>query len=132
MKTALILVGAVALVLISKESSASGSPTRNEAIKSRDPFYYARFTLSNDLIDNKGLVRQKRGTGGYLSRCRSDSDCNGMDCSNRRCRWENSQRGGGWLEEGEEGWRCQWDRDCRSGLWCQYFPEPRGKRCQEY
>ena len=76
MKTALILVGAVALVLISMDSSASGSPAPNEAIKS---------LISDDLIDNKGLVRQKRGTGGWGSRCRSHSDCRrDYYCANRQ------------------------------------------------
>ena len=67
MKTALILAGAIALMLISMESPAFGSPAPpNEASAS---------LTSDTLIDNEGLVRQKRGTGGYGSRCTYDSDC---------------------------------------------------------
>ena len=73
MKTALILAGAIALVLISMESPAFGSPAPpNEAIAS---------LMSDTLIDNEGLVRQKRGTGRFGSRCWSDSDCRrGLKC----------------------------------------------------
>ena len=74
MKTALILAGAIALVLISMESPAFGSPAPpNEAIVS---------PMSDTLIDNKGLVRQKREhvePGTFGTRCRSDSDCNSDD-----------------------------------------------------
>ena len=63
MKTTLILAGAIALVLISMESPAFGSPAPpNEAITS---------LMSDTLIDNEGLVRQKRDR----TSCRSDSDC---------------------------------------------------------
>ena len=61
MKTTLILAGAIALMLIYMESPAFGSPApSSEAIAS---------PMSDTLIDNEGLVRQKRGT------CRSDRDC---------------------------------------------------------
>ena len=64
MKTALILAGAITLVLISMERPASGSPAPPppEAIAS---------PMSDSLNDNEGLVRQKRGWG----TCRSDRDC---------------------------------------------------------
>ena len=73
MKTALILAGAIALVLISMESPALCSPTPpNEAIAS---------LMSDTLIDNEGLVRQKRGTGNRGWRCSYDSDCRrGLRC----------------------------------------------------
>ena len=52
MKTILILAGAIALVLISMESPAFGSPAPpNKAIAT---------LMSDTLIDNEGLVRQKR------------------------------------------------------------------------
>ena len=73
MKTALILVGAITLVLISMEGSASGSPPPNEAMAS---------PMSDTLIDNEALVRQKRGAGEYGDRCSSDRDCRrGLNCS---------------------------------------------------
>ena len=53
MKTTLILAGAITLMLISMESPAFGSPAPpNEAITS---------LMSDTLINNEGLVRQKRG-----------------------------------------------------------------------
>ena len=78
MKTILILAGAIALVLISMESPAFGSPAPpNEASAS---------LMSDTLIDNEGLVRQKRGAYFYNynrqstkrkgSRCSYNSDCN--------------------------------------------------------
>ena len=67
MKPALILAGAITLVLISMESPAFGSPAPpNEAIAS---------LMSDTLIDNEGLVRQKRGTGARWARCHSTWDC---------------------------------------------------------
>ena len=79
MKTALILAGAITLVLISMESSASGSPTPNEAIAS---------LMSDTLIDNEGLVRQKRFSCGR--RCNYGYNCpRGTGCwdnwDGRRC-----------------------------------------------
>ena len=70
MKTALILAGAIALVLISMESPAFGSPAPpNEAIAT---------LIGDTLNDNEGLVRQKRArhyVPGYGARCSYDSDC---------------------------------------------------------
>ena len=72
MKTTLILAGAIALVLISMESPVFGSPAPpNKAIAT---------LMSDTLIDNEGLVRQKRGTGGNGSRCRYHSDCRSGYC----------------------------------------------------
>ena len=67
MKTTLIFAGAITLVLISMESPAFGSPAPpNQAIAS---------LMSDTLIDNEGLVRQKRGTTPYGRPCRYQSDC---------------------------------------------------------
>ena len=77
MKTTLILAGAITLVLISMKSPAFGSPAPpNEAIAS---------PMSDTLIDNEGLVRQKRGTDnriiGWGEQCIRDSDCRwGLYC----------------------------------------------------
>ena len=73
MKTALILAGAITLVLISMESPAFGSPAPpNKAIAS---------LMSDTLIDNEGLVRQKRGLIPFFSGSRGyKEDCrDGMD-----------------------------------------------------
>ena len=67
MKNTLILAGAITLMLISMESPAFGSPAPpNEASAS---------LMSDNLIDNEGLVRQKRGTGVFGDKCEYDSDC---------------------------------------------------------
>ena len=80
MKTTLILAGAIALMLISMESPAFGSRAPpNEAIAS---------LMSDTLIDNEGLVRQKRGTRewceNYLedlgARCHSYRECKSGRC----------------------------------------------------
>ena len=73
MKTVLILAGAITLVLISMKSPAFGSPAPpNEASAS---------LMSDTLIDNEGLVRQKRGTGVVGAPCTSNSDCRrGLKC----------------------------------------------------
>ena len=76
MKTILILAGAIALVLISMESPAFGSPAPpNEASAS---------LMSDTLIDNEGLVRQKRRPRAILE-CVNDRDCRRMGY--RLCGW---------------------------------------------
>ena len=65
MKTALILAGAITLVLISMEGSASGSPPPNEAEAS---------LMSDTLTDNEGLER-RRGNRQMRSLCKNDCQC---------------------------------------------------------
>ena len=108
MKTTLILAGAITLVLISMESPAFSSPApTNEAIAS----------LMSDTPSDEGLVRQKRGTGGYGDRCNSNGDCKrdfvcvgGYSILGHfvtQCAYPRGY-----------GKKCNSDGDCRRGLRC--------------
>ena len=134
MKTTLILAGAIALVLISMESPAFGSPASgaspppNEAIAS---------LMSDTLINDEGLVRQKRSLG----KCRYDHDCGmgyicshmwiesawGYRCVGRSQGIDRNRHNGVWVEVDGCGRRCNYSNDCPNGQGCYYTNS--GRRC---